>query len=68
MIQKKLCYLVTSKEKSQTAGWKWLLQYGLPLSYWQKHCGYSEKENRLVFTVGTPTRFSIGRLLGVGYK
>lgn len=47
-------------------GWKWLLQYGLPYSYWQPHCGYSEKENRLILTVGNPTRFSIGRHLGVG--
>lgn len=47
-------------------GWKWLLQYGLSYTYWQPHTGYSERENRLIFTVGQPTRFSIGRSLGVG--
>jgi hypothetical protein len=48
------------------AGWKWLLQWGLPYSYWRPHCGYSEAYNRLVFPIGEPTRFSIGRLLGSG--
>ena len=43
--------------------WKWLLQYGLGYSYWQKYCGYSEKDQRLIFTVGEPTDFSIGRLI-----
>jgi hypothetical protein len=47
-------------------GWKWLLQYGIPMSYWKAHCGFTEKENRLVFTIGTPTKFSIGRALSVG--
>lgn len=49
-------------------GWKWLLQYGLSYSYWKAHCGYSEEENRLVFTVGTPIKFSTGRALTVGDK
>lgn len=45
--------------------WRWVLQYGLPYSYWQEHCGYSEaKGKRLVFTVGKPIQFSIGRLIG----
>lgn len=44
-------------------GWKWLLQYGLPYSYWKEYTGYTEKYNRLVFTYGTPIRFSIGRAL-----
>ena len=44
--------------------WKWLLQYKLPYTYWQSHCGYSPKEERLVFTVGSPTKFSIGRYVG----
>jgi hypothetical protein len=43
--------------------WKWLLQYGLSYSYWQKYCGYSEKDQRLIFTVGEPTNFSIGRYI-----
>lgn len=47
-----------------TRAWQWLLQYGLGYKYWQEHCGYSESEQRLVFTVGTPTQFSIGRYLG----
>lgn len=46
-----------------TAAWKWLLQYGLPYSYWQERCGYSPKDERLVFTVGNPVAFSIGRLI-----
>lgn len=40
---------------------KWLLQYGLPWSYWKETIGYSPSEERLVFLVGTPTQFSIGR-------
>lgn len=43
--------------------WKWLLQYGLGVRYWQQYCGYSEKESRLIFTVGTPVDFSIGRFI-----
>lgn len=49
-----------------TDGWKWLLQYGIPMSYWQTRCGYSPKENRVVFNVGSPTRFSVGRALSLG--
>jgi hypothetical protein len=44
-------------------GWKWLLQYGLPHSYWKTYCGYSPSEDRLIITHGNPIRFSIGRLL-----
>lgn len=43
------------------AAWKWLLQYGLPISYWRPYVGYSERDSRLVFTVGDPVCFSIGR-------
>lgn len=46
------------------AGWKWLLQYGLPYSYWKPFVGYSPKDERLVLTFGSPTRFSIGRYVG----
>jgi hypothetical protein len=46
------------------AGWKWLLQYGLPYTYWKPFTGYSPKDERLVLTFGTPIRFSIGRYLG----
>ncbi len=46
------------------AGWRWLLQFGLPYTYWLPFTGYSETHNRLIFTVGRPTRFSIGRYLG----
>jgi hypothetical protein len=42
---------------------KWLLQYGLPYSYWKDQIGYSRNENRLIFTVGNPIQFSIGRLI-----
>lgn len=41
--------------------WKWLLQFGLPISYWRPYVGYSEKDSRLVFTAGDPVCFSIGR-------
>jgi hypothetical protein len=44
--------------------WRWVLQYGLSYSYWKKYCGYSESTSRLVFTVGDPPRFSIGRYIG----
>ena len=43
--------------------WKWLLQYGLGYKYWEPYCGYSEKDQRLIFTVGTPMEFSIGRFI-----
>lgn len=55
---------------------KWLLQYGLPYSYWKENIGYSEAEGRLVFRIGDctlkqgklvktsePLAFSIGRLV-----
>lgn len=42
---------------------KWIIQYGLPWSYWKEHCGYSEEEGRLVLTVGDPIKFSQGRLI-----
>lgn len=44
--------------------WKWLLQYGLPYSYWKESVGYSPSESRLVLRVGEPLQFSIGRLIG----
>lgn len=44
--------------------WKWLLQWGLPYQYWLKKVGFSPKENRLIFLVGEPTVFSLGRYLG----
>lgn len=44
-------------------GWKWLLQYGLPYSYWKKYTGYSPSHNRLILTFGEPVKFSIGRSL-----
>lgn len=47
-----------------TSALKWLLQYGLPYSYWQDSIGYSPSEERLVFLVGSPTQFSIGRYTG----
>lgn len=44
----------------------WLLQFGLPWSYWKDYTGYSEKEMRLVLTVGDPIVASIGRFVGQG--
>lgn len=40
---------------------KWLLQYGLPWSHWKDSIGYSPKDQRLIFLVGSPVQFSIGR-------
>jgi hypothetical protein len=45
-------------------GWKWLLQYGLPYSYWKPYTGYSPAEDRLILTVGNPVQFSVGRYIG----
>lgn len=42
---------------------KWLLQYGLPWSYWKPFIGWTEKDMRLVFTVGTGPSFSVGRFI-----
>ncbi len=42
---------------------KWLLQYGLPWSYWKDSIGFSPKDARLVFLVGSPVAFSIGRYI-----
>lgn len=47
-----------------TAALKWLLQYGLPWSYWKDQIGYSPSEERLVFLVGEGPVFSIGRYVG----
>ena len=52
-----------SREVPATA-LKWLLQWGLPYSYWRESIGYSEAEERLVFRVGNPVAFSIGRYVG----
>lgn len=45
--------------------WKWLLQYGVPYSYWQTYCGYSPAEERLIFCVPNIERvqFSVGRFI-----
>jgi hypothetical protein len=42
--------------------WKWLLQYGLPMSHWKESVGYSPSSERLVFCI--PEQFSIGRYVG----
>lgn len=52
-----------TREVPATA-WKWLLQWGLPYSYWKPYTGYSPKDERLVLTFGSPVKFSIGRYLG----
>lgn len=47
-----------------SSAYVWLLQFGLPYSYWKEYTGYSEEAGkRLVFDVGSPLAFSIGRLL-----
>jgi hypothetical protein len=45
---------------------QWLLQYGIPWSYWKDKVGYSPSEERLVFLVESEghLRFSIGRYVG----
>lgn len=43
--------------------WEWLFQYGLGYTYWKKYCGFAPEENRLIFTVGDPVAFSIGRFI-----
>jgi len=48
-----------------TRAWQWLLQYGLSYRYWQKYCGYSEADQRLIITVGEPLDFSLGRDVAV---
>lgn len=45
--------------------WKWLLQYGLPMSHWKEIVGYSPTQQRLIFQVGQPFQFSIGRYVGL---
>lgn len=45
------------------AALKWLLQWGLPWSYWKETIGFSPYHSRLVFLVGQPLAFSIGRLI-----
>lgn len=47
-----------------TRAWQWVVQYGLPISYWSPFTGYSEAEERLVFRIGNPLQFSIGRYVG----
>lgn len=53
-----------SREVPGTA-WKWLLQYGLPYSYWQPFVGWSETHSRLIFPQGD---FSLGRYFGDNTK
>lgn len=48
--------------------WQWVIQFGLPISYWQPFTGYSPAEERLVFRVGNPLAFSIGRSQLEGVK
>lgn len=60
---KKSCIPGDFTREIPTEAWQWLLQFGLPWSYWQEYCGYSETTGRLVFSVGTPLVFSIGRLV-----
>lgn len=47
-----------------TAGWQWLLQYGLGWKYWSPYVGWSEKHSRLIITCGKPVAFGMGRLIG----
>jgi hypothetical protein len=46
-------------------GWQWLLQFGLPYSYWEPRVGWDEKGSRLVFAVPDleSVAFSQGRFI-----
>lgn len=50
-----------SREDVPARAWEWLLQWGLPYSYWKPFVGWSEKDSRLVITFGS--EFSIGRYI-----
>lgn len=41
---------------------KWLMQFGLPYSYWRPKIGWSSIHERLIFRVGDPLLCSVGRL------
>lgn len=47
---------------------KWLLQYGLPYTYWAEHIGWTDYHQRLLFKVGTPPEFMLGRYFGEDVK
>lgn len=49
------------REDVPARAWEWLLQWGLPYSYWKPFVGWSEKDSRLVITFGS--EFSVGRLI-----
>ena len=64
-VQKSLLPADFTRQVPSTA-LKWLLQYGLPYSYWKESIGYSPSEERLVFRVEYEKQlaFSIGRYVG----
>jgi hypothetical protein len=43
---------------------KWLFQFKMMYTYWKNYIGWCPSEERLVFKVGNPTLFSIGRYMG----
>lgn len=45
-------------------GWKWLLSFGLPYSYWKPITGFSPATERLILTHGNPVEVSVGRFVG----
>lgn len=47
--------------------WEWLLKFGIPADYWRDKIGYSEIRERLIFRIGDPIRFSIGRWTPIDY-
>lgn len=48
--------------------WRWLLQYGLPYSYWKDFTGYSPATERLILTHGQPVEVSVGRWIDSGNR
>lgn len=47
----------------EVPGWalQWLFQFGLGYAYWKDKIGFAPEESRLIFRVGNPLAFSIGR-------
>lgn len=49
-------------------GWKWLLSFGLPYSYWKPFTGFSPSTGRLILTHGNPVEISVGRYIGQPHR
>lgn len=54
-----------TREVPQRA-WQWLFKFGLGFTYWKEKVGFAPSEDRLIFLVGDPVAFSIGRYIPPG--